>query len=444
MSTTKPEPRPHASFEELAERISAHKARVAIVGLGYVGLPVAVGFAETGFEVIGLDIDPDRVAAIQAGTSYVSDVSNDRLGAVRESDRFQATTDASSLGGADVILISVPTPIREGVPDLSLVLAAGQSLRAVLTPGSLVVLESTTYPGTTEELLLPTLEEGGMKGGTDFWLAFSPERIDPGNPVYEFEDIPKIVGGIDESSTELSKLLYEQVTPRVFTVSGTREAELAKLIENTFRHVNIALINELAVYARELGIDIWESIEAAATKPFGFMPFWPSPGWGGHCIPLDPAYLSWRVRKDRAHEVRFVELAQAVNSEMPRYVAERMSLLLNEQGKAVKGTRICGVGVAYKAGIDDTRESAALRVLNILKSRGAEISFHDPLVDETSLQGEVMTSSEATEAFWSSQDLVIVFIPQTMVDWESIGLNAQLVFDCCNILPRGNPKIVRL
>lgn len=433
-----------AQFEALSEKITGHKATVGIVGLGYVGLPVALAVAEAGFKVIGVDLNDEKVASLNKAESYLADVSADRIAPLLEKNALTVTTSYETLKEADVILLSVPTPITEGAPDLSLVLSAGQSLAPVLKSESLVVLESTTYPGTTEELLQPLLEANGLKAGVDFCLAFSPERIDPGNPVYNFEDIPKIVGGIDETSSRIATLFYEQVTPKVFTVSGTREAELSKLIENTFRHVNIALVNELAVYAREMGIDIWEAIEGAATKPFGFMPFWPSPGWGGHCIPLDPSYLSWKVRKHRAHEVRFVELAQAVNSEMPRYVAERVALLLNEHGKPIKGSRICGIGVAYKAGIEDTRESAALRVLSILASRGAEISYVDPLVESITLNGKEISSSDATAESYRDQDLTIVFIPQVKVDWKQVASEAALIFDCCNTLPKQDPKVVRL
>jgi nucleotide sugar dehydrogenase len=431
-------------YEELADRITSRAATVGVIGLGYVGLPVAVALAGTGFKVVGVDVDRERVGHVQRGTSYVRDVSDERVAAAREDDHLTASTSFEQLDEADVILICVPTPISDGLPDLSLVVSAGKSLAPVMRPGTVVILESTTYPGTTEELLQPLLEAEGLHAGSDFWLAFSPERVDPGNPVYNFEDIPKIVGGIDEESTRIAALFYEQVTPKVFAVSGTREAELSKLIENTFRHVNIALINELAVYASEMGIDIWESIEAAATKPFGFMPFWPSPGWGGHCIPLDPSYLSWRVRKDRAHEVRFVELAQAMNSEMPRYVAERVSLLLNEQGRSVRNSQICAIGVAYKAGTEDTRGSAALRVMSILASRGASVAFHDPLVEEAEMNGETLHSIPLDEETLSSQDLVIVFIPQANVDWKPLEKHTGPIFDCCNTLPKKNPNVTRL
>jgi UDP-N-acetyl-D-glucosamine dehydrogenase len=429
--------------DQLIERLRGRTARIGVVGLGYVGLPVALSFVEAGFEVVAMDVDKARVDALKDKESYLKEIPAHRVAAAVDSGRLVPADDYDGLRDADVILIAVPTPLLEGTPDLSLVLAAGDGIATVLEPGNLVILESTSYPGTTEELLRPVLEERGLQAGTDFLLAFSPERIDPGNETFGFESIPKVVGGLDEASTRAATALYETVCPRVVPVSGTREAELSKLIENTFRHVNIALVNELAVYARELGIDIWESIDAAATKPFGFMPFYPGAGWGGHCIPLDPAYLSWRVKQQRSHEVRFVELAQQVNEEMPRYIAERVTLLLNDQAKPIKGAKICGIGVAYKPGVEDTRESPALKVLSILAERGADVSFHDPLVEETTVNHLATRSVELSPGLLESQDLAIVFIPQTGIDWTALVQNAPLVFDCCNALPR-EPNVTRL
>jgi UDP-N-acetyl-D-glucosamine dehydrogenase len=283
-----------------------------------------------------------------------------------------------------------------------------------------------------------------LTAGTDFLLAFSPERIDPGNPLYAFGDIPKVVGGITDESTRAAALLYGQVVPKVVTVSGTKEAELTKLIENTFRHVNIALVNELAVYAYEMGVDIWEAIEAAATKPFGYMPFWPGPGWGGHCIPLDPSYLSWAVRRDRAHEVRFVELAQTVNSEMPRHVVERVSLLLNDIGKPLRNARVMGVGVAYKEGTEDTRESAGLKVLSMLAKRRVKVSYHDPLVPRVCVNEREIESIALTKTALQQQDLVLLLTPQAGVEWELIADKSRIVFDCCNALRRKQANVVRL
>jgi len=430
------------NLQKLLERLTAREAVVSVVGMGYVGLPVAVAFAEAGFEVVGIDLDLEKVAGLSAGHSHGTDVEDDRLAPLVKSGRFTITDSFERTGDSDAVLICVPTPITNGAPDLGAVRASTEAIARYLKKGSLIVLESTTYPGTTQEILLPILETSGLTAGTDFFLAFSPERIDPGNERFPFEDIPKVVGGIDEDSTTAAETLYLQVLAKVFTVSSPREAELAKLIENTFRHVNIALVNELAVYAHEMGINIWESIEAAATKPFGYMAFWPSPGWGGHCIPLDPAYLSWRVRQDRSHEVRFVELAQAVNSEMPRHVVERISALLNEQGKAVRGSKILGIGMAYKGGTDDTRESPGVRILNAVAKRGAVISYHDPLVPELELGGAELDSADLASAV-EEADLVVVFVPQTGIDWSVLD-RAVKVFDCCNVLRGARSNVERL
>ena len=431
-------------FAQLFDRIERRSAHVAVVGLGYVGLPVAAEFAEAGFDVVGIDLDESKVAAINAGTSFLLDVPEERVRSLKEGGRLKASSSFADSAEADAVLICVPTPITEGTPDLTRVVAATASVAQILKPGSLVILESTTYPGSTDELVKPLLEEGGKVGGRDFLLAFSPERIDPGNDVYGFGDIPKIVGGIDEVSTRAAAALYGQVVPKVVTVSGTREAELAKLIENTFRHVNIALVNELAVYAHEMGIDIWEAIDAAATKPFGFMPFYPGPGWGGHCIPLDPAYLSWRVRRDRAHEVRFVEVAQAVNSEMPRFVTERVSLLLNEEGRSVRGAKILAIGVSYKPGVDDTREAGALKVIGRLIKRGAEVRYHDPLVGKVDVGGGEVEFTDLSADVLREQDVVVILVAQHGVDWELVASEASLVLDCCNALKRKSATIHRL
>jgi UDP-N-acetyl-D-glucosamine dehydrogenase len=431
-------------MKALIDAIESRSATIGVVGLGYVGLPVAATFAEAGFNVVGIELREEKVQAIEEGRSHLKDVPDERIRPLREAGRLRASTSFAPLSEVDAVIVSVPTPLTKGQPDLSNVVFAGEELAKVLKPGSIFILESTTYPGTTDELFQPLLEAGGLKAGDDFLLAYSPERIDPGNPLFEFADIPKVVGGIDDASTQVAAALYQQVVPKVVTVSGTREAELAKLIENTYRHVNIALVNELAIYSHELGIDIWESIEAAATKPFGYMPFWPSPGWGGHCIPLDPAYLSWRVRQDRSHEIRFIELATSINSEMPRYVVERASLLLNEMGKSVKDARILAIGVAYKGGTEDTRESSGEKVIAALKKRGADVSYHDPLVPTWELGDEKMESVTMDARLLSETDLVIVLVPQTGVDWDLLRKEASKILDCCNALGgRGGP-VVRL
>lgn len=431
-------------LDALCSKVEDRSARIGVVGIGYVGLPVALGFAEAGFKVSGVDLREEKVQAINEGRSHLLEVDDARVNAARKAGLLEASSDFGPLREADAVIICVPTPLAGGQPDLSRVVFAGEEIAKVLKPGSLFILESTTYPGTTEELLRPLLEAGGLVAGKDFMLAYSPERIDPGNPHYSFEDIPKVVGGIDPASTEAAACLYRQVVPKVVVVSGTREAEMAKLIENTYRHVNIALVNELAIYSHDLGIDIWEAIAAAATKPFGFQAFWPSPGWGGHCIPLDPSYLSWKVRQSRQHEVRFVELAQAINSEMPRHVIERISRLLNDVGKPLRDSKVLGVGVSYKAGTEDVRGSAGIKILEELSRRGSDVSFHDPLVSEVLMDGHVATSSPLTQELVTDQDLVLIFVPQTGVDWELILSHAPMIFDCCNALRDKGAAVHRL
>jgi UDP-N-acetyl-D-glucosamine dehydrogenase len=431
-------------LDGLLARFASKDATVGVVGIGYVGLPVALAFAEAGFNVVGIDLRQEKVDTINDGRSHLLEIPDARVAAARKIGNFNASSSFDPLQDADAVIICVPTPLAGGAPDLSRVIFAGEGIASFLKRGSLFVLESTTYPGTTEELLVPLLEAGGLKAGEDFLVAFSPERIDPGNPKYSFEDIPKVVGGIDDASTQAAAALYGEIVPKVVVVSGTREAEMAKLIENTFRHVNIALVNELALYSHDMGVDIWEAIEAASTKPFGYMPFWPSPGWGGHCIPLDPAYLSWKVRQYRSHEVRFVELAQAINSEMPRHVIERIFNILNDVSKPIRGAQILGIGVAYKGGTEDTRESAGINILKELTLRGAEVNYHDPLVPSIDIAGEVMKSVELSSDALTRYDVVIIFVPQNGVDWNSIAEHARVVFDCCNALGRTGGNVHRL
>ena len=429
----------------LINSLESCEATIGVIGLGYVGLPVALAFCEAGFNVIGVDVNPERVEPLRSGYSSITDVTDERLVRANETGRFTVDCDYAGLAAADAVLICVPTPLTEGIPDVSAITWAGTALGEVLKSGSIVVLESTTYPGTTEDVLAPLIGANGKEFGEDFLLAFSPERIDPGNPQFAFEDIPKIVGGADEDSTRVAETLYSKVVPKVVTVGGTREAEMAKLIENTFRHVNIALVNELATYAHAWGIDIWEAIDAAASKPFGYMPFYPGPGWGGHCIPLDPSYLSWRVRKEHAHEMRFVELAQSINAEMPRHVVERIAMMLNDKGRSIRGSRILGVGVTYKPGTDDTRGSAGLKVLAALAQRGADVTFYDPLVDEIELGDQVIKRSDLNGETLLTQDIVVFLVPQSEEDVNEILDHAPLVFDTCNATKRrGNGRIVRL
>ena len=436
-------PEPDRDRSDLLQRLETHDARVVVVGLGYVGLPVAVQFAQAGFSVVGIDLALERVASLREGRSYVRDVSDDELALAISSRRLSATSSYDAVADADAVLICVPTPLFEGQPDLSPIRSAGEAVAEFLTADTLVVLESTTYPGTTEEVLVPLLERSGLRSGADFLVAFSPERIDPGNPSFAFGDIPKIVGGADAAAGRAAEALYGHVVPKIVRARGTREAEMAKLIENTFRHVNIALVNELAVYAHDMGIDIWDAIEAAASKPFGYMPFWPGPGWGGHCIPLDPSYLSWRVRKDRSHEVRFVELAHMVNAEMPRHVVDRIAQLLNDKSKPVRGSRILGIGAAYKPGTGDYRGSPALKVLSGLYKRGAIVDYHDPLVAEVTIQAMPQKSVPLTSDVVEGYDLVVVFIAQEGVDWELLRRASAALFDCCNAY-KGEAGISRL
>ena len=431
-------------LDEFLRRIDSKEAVIGVVGLGYVGLPVAVTFAEAGYRVAGIELREEKVEILNSGASHLRDMPDERVAPLVGAGRLSASTSFDPLKEADAVIVCVPTPLAKGAPDLSNVVFAGESLGKVIKPGSLFVLESTTYPGTTEELLQPLLEVGGLKAGEDFFLAFSPERIDPGNPSYDFADIPKVVGGMNEASTKAAAALYEQVVPKVVTVSGTREAEMAKLIENIYRHINIALVNELALYSHEMGIDIWEAIEAASTKPFGFMPFWPSPGWGGHCIPLDPSYLSWKVRQYRDHEIRFVELAQSINSEMPRYVLDRVGQLLNDKDKSIKGAKVLCIGVAYKGGSEDVRESAGLRVISLLQKRGASVCYHDPLVPEAEIAGESLESCPLDEETLSEQDVVVILIPQTGVDWSLVEERASTIFDCCRAIRHPSKKVSRL
>ncbi len=431
-------------WNPLIEKLEASQGLIGIIGLGYVGLPVAAAFGDAGFHVLGVDADRDRVQTIMAGRSYIHDVPGDRLARLRAARRLKVSSSYRGLAAADAVLICVPTPLAEGAPDLSPIKAAGERLSRWLTPDTLVVLESTTYPGTTEEFLCPLLEANGLKVKTDFLLAYSPERIDPGNPLYGFEDIPKVAGGIDAPSTRAAEALYGRVVPKVMTVPGTREAEMAKLIENTFRHVNIGLVNELATYAHEWGVDIWEAIGAAATKPFGFEPFWPSAGWGGHCIPLDPSYLSWRVRREHSHDMRFVELAHTVNAEMPRHVVRRIGSLLNKRGKAIQGSRILAVGVAYKGGTEDTRGSPGVKVLSALTAEGAKVTYHDPLVPEIDVTGKTLRSCPLSRRTLKEQDVVVALVAQEQVDWELIRDVSPLVFDCCNALKRSSGRVARL
>jgi nucleotide sugar dehydrogenase len=395
-----------------------------VLGLGYVGLPLAVALAAAGREVVGYDVRPERVAALQAGRSGIEDVSDAEVAG--SGIRFTGEPPAE----CTAYVICVPTPLTDGTPDLSAVEAAARSVATVLAPGDLVVLESTTYPGTTEELLLPLLLDGSGLGADDVLVAYSPERIDPGNPVFGITNTPKVVGATTPQALEAACALYSGVTDTVVPVAGTREAEMAKLLENTFRHVNIALVNEMAVFCRELGIDLHEVIAAAATKPFGFMPFSPGPGVGGHCIPVDPSYLSWRVRQ-LGFSFRFVELAQEINARMPSYVVTRLTDLLNDAGLALSRAQVLCLGVAYKPGVADCRESPAVEVLRRLQAKGASVRYSDPHVPVLDELVSVPLTAGAVRAF----DAVVVLTPHRELDLDLVAREAQLVLDTRAALP---------
>ncbi len=417
----------------LLGRIDDRSARVVIIGQGYVGLPVAMRASEVGFPVLGFEVDARRVTALRAGRSFVEDVSAERLGAALARG-YEVSDAVDDLAGFEIAIISVPTPLREGVPDLSFVESATRALAQVIAPGALVVLESTTYPGTTEELVRPILEESGLTAGTDFMLGYSPERIDPGNPQWTFENTPKVVSGIDELSCRAAEAFYGCLVEKVVPVGTPAEAELVKLLENTFRHVNIALVNELAMFAEDLGVDIWSAIDAASSKPFGYMRFTPGPGVGGHCLPVDPSYLSWQVRRRSGHPFRFVELANDVNEHMPDYVASRVTALLNRHARAVNGTRILLLGMAYKAGTSDWRESPSLKVAQRLAALGADLTACDPYIPEAQRNGIPCEFVEFSPAALEGCELAILLVDHDTFDPGTICRHAPLVFDTKGIL----------
>ena len=412
----------------LLGRIDDRTARIVIVGQGYVGLPVAMRASEVGFPVVGYELDATRVAALQSGRSFVEDVPDDRLAAAIERG-YQATDRLADLAGFDVAVISVPTPLRDGAPDLSFVESATRALATVIAPGALVVLESTTYPGTTDELVRPILEESGLTAGTDFMLGYSPERIDPGNSRWSFENTPKVVSGIDAGSCAAAEEFYGALVDKVVPVGSPAEAELVKLLENTFRHVNIALVNELAMFAGDLGVDIWSAIDAASSKPFGYMRFTPGPGVGGHCLPIDPSYLSWRVRRQSGHAFRFVELANDVNEHMPDYVVTRVTALLNRHRKAVNGTRILLLGMAYEAGTSDWRESPSVMVAERLAGLGAEVIACDPYLSATAATRLPFPTAEFGPETLADCDLAILLVDHPEFEAAKICAHAPLVFD---------------
>jgi UDP-N-acetyl-D-glucosamine dehydrogenase len=429
----------------LRRLVLAHRARVAVIGQGYVGLSLACAAADAGFSVVGVDTDGERIDALGRGEATVPGVREAAVETATASGRLTFTTDVGCVAEADLVFVCVNTPVREGVPDLSFIRDAATGVAGHLRQGTLVVLESTTYPGTTEDFVRPLLEATGLRAGKDFLLAYSPERIDPGNEEFGFRDIPRIVGGLSPDATGIATLVYEQLVDKVLPVSSCRAAELAKLLENTFRHVNIALANEMAMVCHETGIDVWEVIDAAASKPFGFMRFLPGPGVGGHCIPLDPAYLAWQVRRDADRRFRIVEQAQEINGEMPVWTATRIGEILNQAGKAVKGAQILVLGVAYKAGLGDVRESPVLKVIGHLIRRGAKVAFHDPYVEAVAGAGWHLVRSELTTAAVRGADCVGLLTPHAAYDLDWLGQHAKLVFDARNAFGSSRyPAVERL
>ncbi|MBI4259366.1 MAG: nucleotide sugar dehydrogenase [Actinobacteria bacterium] len=429
-------------LHRLAERIRAKEARVAVIGLGYVGLPLLVGLDHAGYPTLGVEADPEKVGSLQEGRSYIVDITDSEVATL---DRAEFSADPDALARADVLLICVPTPLTDHVPDLSMVRRAAESVARSLTPGKLVILESTTYPGTTEEIVRPILETSGLVAGDDFALAYSPERIDPGQGAWRLENTPKVVAGLTERCRDLAVSLYAEVVREVVTTSSPREAEMAKLVENTFRQVNIALVNELAILAKELEVDIWEALQAAATKPFGYMPFWPGPGVGGHCIAIDPSYLSWRAGQQLGYRIGFIEHANEVNNRMPSYVVARISEALNDVGRPIRGTRVLAIGVSYKAGVDDQRESPSLAVMQKLKAKGAEVSYHDPYVAEVALNGDTLRSLPLDEATLAAMDCVVVLTAHPGIDYRWLVRLASLVFDARGVTSGIDaPNVVRL
>jgi UDP-N-acetyl-D-glucosamine dehydrogenase len=432
-------------IDTLLDRIRTREARIGVIGLGYVGLPLAVEFARAGFTVTGFDVDAKKAAQINCGRSYIPDVAEADLAACVKSRTLSATTDMSELGAMDAIDICVPTPLRKTRdPDLSYVVQAVEAVAATLRRGQLVILESTTYPGTTDEVVQPMLEEKGLRADADFFLAFSPERVDPGNRQFTTHNIPKIVGGVGAHSTKAAAALYGATVDTVVPVTSTRVAEMVKLLENTFRAVNIGLVNEIALMSHKMGIDVWEVIDAAKTKPFGYMPFYPGPGLGGHCIPIDPYYLSWKARQT-GFECRFIELAGHVNAAMPAYVVERIGDALNTVRKPINGSRVHLLGVAYKRDVSDIRESPALDIVELLAHRGAIVSYSDPYVGELRHNGQTLTAIDEASALRAQPDCIVICTDHSVFDYEPFIESGILIVDTRNALKgRSGPTIFRL
>ncbi len=432
----------------LHEKLSNRTARTGVVGLGYVGLPLAVEFARAGFATVGIELDAEKVETISRGESYIPDVPSTDVSKFRAAGTLHATTDPAAVATLDTINICVPTPLRKTKdPDLSYVVSAVEMVAAHLRPGQLVILESTTYPGTTDEVVKPILEKGGLVAGRDFFLAFSPERVDPGNPTWHTRNVPKVVGGVSPDSSMLARTLYEASIDTVVEVSSPRVAEMVKLLENTFRAVNIGLVNELALMCDRLGISVWEVVDAAATKPFGFMPFYPGPGLGGHCIPIDPFYLSWKV-KEVGFEARFIELAGHVNGAMPHHVVDKITDALNSRSKPVRGSRVLMAGVAYKRDINDMRESPALDVMAVLEQKGALVSYTDPYVPSIEAREwpgnrDLVSASFDAETL-SAADCVVILTDHRTFDYELLVAKAPLVVDARNAIKTPHPHVFKI
>jgi UDP-N-acetyl-D-glucosamine dehydrogenase len=434
-------------MSSLIEKINSKRARIGIIGIGYVGLPLAVEFAKSGYNVVGIDLNQEKVRRINRGENYIKDIPDSELRGLVEDKRLSATCDFSVLKDIDAISICVPTPLNKTKdPDLSCILDSTKEIKRYLHKDQLIILESTTYPGTTRELILPMLEDTGLKVGTDFFLTFSPERIDPGNKIFNTRNTPKIIGGITEACKRHALALYGYIIDKVIPVSSTESAEIVKLLENTFRSINIGLVNEVAIMCNKLGIDVWEVIEAASSKPYGFMPFYPGPGLGGHCIPIDPHYLSWKL-KTLNYRARFIELAGEINSGMPHYVVDKMVDALNRQKKCLNGSRILILGVAYKKDIDDPRDSPALDIIKILQEKGAEVSYNDPYIPSLDDNFKGMRSIDINKGLLSGMDCVVIVTDHSTYDWEMIAKNSKLVVDTRNAtskIQKNHTNIVKL
>ncbi|MEO6458167.1 MAG: nucleotide sugar dehydrogenase [Chloroflexia bacterium] len=432
--------------DTLAKKIDDRTARIGVIGLGYVGLPLAIEFVRAGFDVTAIDLDERKVEAINQCRSYIKDVPGEAVRVAVESGKLRASNQYETLREVDTISICVPTPLRKTKdPDISYIVSATESIAANFRPGQLIVLESTTYPGTTDEVILPRLSSGGQMVGEDFFLAFSPERVDPGNPDFHTGNIPKVIGGVTPACRELAVALYSTVIEKIVPVSSTSTAEMVKLLENTFRAVNIGMANELAIMCAKLGVDVWEVIDAAATKPFGFMPFYPGPGLGGHCIPVDPHYLSWKL-KTLDYKARFIELASEINTDMPNYVFDLVADALNDNSRAIRGSRILVLGVTYKRDVEDVRESPAIDIINLLNSKGAKVDYHDPYAPTLQVienQPPLRSIDRLNEQIVASYDAVLITTDHTLYDWPWIAHHAQLVVDTRNATKGINSNNIR-